>query len=130
MKIIDLEVNNYENEDRIRNDKKKRIDNRIFKNRATQIKNGAIPVKSIEKGVEANKLKDARVDINTNEYKAFVYQHKSENEGNINEIGVKTNELKVFDNYHESLDIEEAEITHDVNGSKHEEDFRKSADEN
>ncbi|CAG8823375.1 34339_t:CDS:1, partial [Racocetra persica] len=44
MKIIDLEVDNYENEDRIRNDKKKRINNRTFKNGVTRIKNGAIPV--------------------------------------------------------------------------------------
>ncbi|CAG8849046.1 35071_t:CDS:1, partial [Racocetra persica] len=49
MKIINLEVDDYENEDRIRNDKKKRINNGIFKNRATRIKNGAISVKSIEK---------------------------------------------------------------------------------
>ncbi|CAG8817781.1 6960_t:CDS:2, partial [Racocetra persica] len=62
MKIIDLEVDNYENKDRIGNDKKKRINNGIFKNGAMRIKNGAIPVKSIEKRVEANKLKDARVD--------------------------------------------------------------------
>ncbi|CAG8848420.1 35329_t:CDS:2, partial [Racocetra persica] len=46
MKIIDLEVDNYENEDRIRNDKKKRINNGTFKNGAVRIKNGAIPVKT------------------------------------------------------------------------------------
>ncbi|CAG8789358.1 17197_t:CDS:1, partial [Racocetra persica] len=43
MKIIDLEVDNYENKDRIGNDMKKRINNRIFKNETMRIKNSTIP---------------------------------------------------------------------------------------
>ncbi|CAG8852613.1 29076_t:CDS:2, partial [Gigaspora margarita] len=47
IKIVDLKVDNYKYENRVRNDKMKRISNRTVSDKAMQTKNEVIPMKSI-----------------------------------------------------------------------------------
>ncbi|CAG8842517.1 38669_t:CDS:2, partial [Gigaspora margarita] len=51
IKIIDSKVSNYKSGRRIRKGKREIISNGTVKDKATQIKNRVIPVKSISKGV-------------------------------------------------------------------------------
>ncbi|RIB01131.1 hypothetical protein C2G38_2297617 [Gigaspora rosea] len=71
MKIIDPKVGNYESERRIGKVKREIISNGTVKDKVTQMKNGAIPVKSISKGVESNKQKDNRAGVKRNEYETI-----------------------------------------------------------
>ncbi|CAG8759657.1 17942_t:CDS:2, partial [Gigaspora rosea] len=59
---------NYESGRRIGKVKREIISNGTVKDKVTQMKNGAIPVKSINKGVESNKQKDNRAGVKRNEY--------------------------------------------------------------
>ncbi|RIB02636.1 hypothetical protein C2G38_2227296 [Gigaspora rosea] len=77
MKIIDPKVGNYESRRRIGKGKREIISNGTVRNKVTQMKNRAIPVKSIGKGVELNKLKDNRAGVKRNEHEMFIHYQKS-----------------------------------------------------